>query len=208
MSESSPQQSDFTVSTRAPIDVLAIMAQIETRIEEQKKSGVLKESEIEEICQMEMLPLPDFLDVPNVYEPHLYPAHPSAAYTPHVFTPETEAGPVKALMGKIRKLLNPLTRFFLRPQYNEIRNLLAELHNQNGQRIHSLQQDSPIVHQSKEYIKLLHNALNNMIVEFSKLKIEEELLKTQIKAMEDRLAFLEKRERSIEQTVFPQQVGR
>lgn len=204
MTDSSPKETDFALNTDAPIDVNAIMAEIEKRISEQKSSGVLKESEIEEICQMEMLPLPDFLDVPNVYEPHLYPPHTLPPFTPHSFVPEAETGPVKSLMGKIRKLLDPLIRFFMRPQYNEIRNLMAELHNRNAQDIHSLHQDNPILHQSKEYIKLLHNALNNMIVEFSKLKIEEELLKTQIKAMEDRLSFLEKRERSIERTLYPE----
>lgn len=204
MSDQAPPQSEFTIDTEAPIDVQAIMAQIESRIQEQKDSGVLKESEIEEICQMEMLPLPDFLDVPNVYEPHLYPPHPGPAYEPEVFTPEVEAGAIKALMGKLRRLFSPLTRFFLRPQTNELRHIMVELYNRNAKEIHHLKLDSPILHQSKEYIKLLHNALNNMIVEFSKLKIEEELLKTQLKAMEDRLAFLEKRERSIERTLFPE----
>jgi len=204
MSDQNPTQSDFKINTDAPIDVMDIMAQIESRIAEQKSTGVLKESEIEEICQMEMLPLPDFLDVPNVYEPHLYPPHPAPAFSPHIFTPETESGTVKSLMGKFRKMINPLTRFFLRPHYNEIRNIIAELHNENALQIHHLKKDSPILHQTKEYIKLLHNALNNMIVEFSKLKIEEELLKTQLKAMEDRLSFLEKRERSIERTLFPE----
>ncbi len=204
MSGHIPTEPPFVIDTEAPIDVSAIMAQIESRIEEQKQSGVLKESEIEEICQMEMLPLPDFLDVPNVYEPHLYPPHHASPYSPHVFVAETEAGAIKSLMGKIRKGLDPLLRFFLRPHYNEIRNIVTELHNANGLGIHNLKQDNPILHQSKEYIKLLHNALNNIIVEFSKLKIEEELLKTQIKVMEDRLSFLEKRERSIERTLFPE----
>lgn len=205
MSPNTPSQTtDFNIDTDAPIDVKAIMAQIEARIEEQKRAGVLKESEIEEICRMEMLPLPDFLDVPNVYEPHLYPPRPIPPSQPHVFIPENEAGKIKSIMGKMRKLLNPLLRFFIRPQINEIRNLMAELHNQNLHQIHQLNQDIPILHQSKEYIKLLHNALNNMIVEFSKLKIEEELFKTQIKALEDRLTFLEKRERSIERTLYPE----
>lgn len=203
MSDQAPSQSDFPISTQAPVDVQSIMEQIEQRIREQKDSGVLKESEIEEICQMEMLPLPDFLDVPNVYEPHLYPPRPSPSYEPEVFSPELEAGAVKAMMGKLRRLLSPLTRFFLRPHSNELRHIVIERYNRNALEIHKLKQDNPILHQSKEYIKLLHNAMNNMIVEFSKLKIEEELLKTQVKAMEDRLAFLEKRERSIEHTLFP-----
>jgi hypothetical protein len=205
MSPDTPSKTDdFIIDTEAPIDVGSIMAQIEARIEEQKRSGVLKESEIEEICRMEMLPLPDFLDVPNVYEPHLYPPRPIPPHQPHTFIPESETGTVKAIMGKIRKLLNPLLRFFIRPQFNEVRNLITELHNQTQTQIHHINQDIPTLHQSKEYIKLLHNAINNMIVEFSKLKIEEELFKTQIKAMEDRLAFLEKRERSIERKLFPE----
>ena len=56
--------------------------------------------------------------------------------------------------------------------------------------------------QSKEYIKLLHNSVNNMIVELSKLKIDQDLLKTKIKVLEDKIEFLENRERAIEKKVF------
>ena len=55
---------------------------------------------------------------------------------------------------------------------------------------------------SKEYIKLLHNTINNMIVESSKMKIEEEMLKTRIKVLEDKLVFLENRERALEKKVY------
>jgi phage shock protein A len=57
--------------------------------------------------------------------------------------------------------------------------------------------------QGKEYIKLLHNALNNLITEASKLKIDHELLKTKIKVLEDKMEFLENRERAIEKKIFP-----
>ena len=65
-------QGEF-ISVNKEIDVVQIMDTIKKRIREKKESGVLKQSEIDEIIDMELLPLPDFLEVPNVYEPHLYP---------------------------------------------------------------------------------------------------------------------------------------
>ena len=64
--------SDF-ISAHPDIDVNQIMENIGRRIREKQKSGVLKESDIEEIEAMELQPLPDFLEVPNVYEQNLYP---------------------------------------------------------------------------------------------------------------------------------------
>ena len=90
----------------------------------------------------------------------------------------------------------PLIRFMSRPIYLELKNSFIDL-----------QRDylslKPSILQGREYIKLLHNAINNMVVEASKLKIEEELLKTKIKVIEDKLEFLENRERAIEKKVFP-----
>ncbi len=65
-----------------------------------------------------------------------------------------------------------------------------------------LDQTNYVTTQSREYIKLLHNALNNMIVEASKLKIEEELLKTRLRVLEDKMEFLENRQRAVEGKVL------
>jgi len=201
-----PDEKDYPVegfiSASQEIDVNAIMASIRERIEEKKKSGILRQADIEEIADMELLPLPDFLEVPNVYLPHLYPGQAGDEFHPVHIPPEIEAGAIKKIMASFRKLLSPLSRFMLRPFFLEQRNLFLGLHNQNREDIHKLKQYVPVIAQSKEYIKLMHNALNNMIVEASKLKIEEEMLKTRVKLLEDRLEFLENRERAIEKKVF------
>jgi hypothetical protein len=186
------------ISANNEIDVNAIMESITKRIEEKKKAGVLKQSEIDEIVDMELLPLPDFLEIPNVYEPHLYPEHKFGDFRPYHFEPEIETGTAKKIMAKIRKILAPLTRFMIRPYITELKNLTAKLHNDNKEDVYNLKQTVPITLQSKEYIKLLHNSVNNMIVELSKLKIDQDLLKTKIKVLEDKIEFLENRERAIE----------
>lgn len=190
------------ISADKTIDVEEIMAAIKKRIQEKKDSGILRQTEIDEIEDMELLPLPDFLEIPNVYEPHLYPEHKADDFHPYHIEPEEEHGLAKKILSKIRRLLLPLLRFMIRPFVGDLKNLVVELHNTNKQDIHNLKQTIPITFQGKEYIKLLHNAINNMIVESSKLKIEEELLKTRIKVMEDKIAFLEERERAIEKKLF------
>jgi cell division ATPase FtsA len=195
---------DF-ISASNEINVEEIMDSIKKRIEEKKDSGVLRQKEIEEIVDMELLPLPDFLEIPNVYEQHLYPKDHLPQYQPFHIQLEDEGGSggikglIKKSMQLTRRIFSPLIRFMIRPNINEIKNLMVDLHNENKEPIHYM---SPVVTQSKEYIMLLHNAVNNMIVESSKLKTEEELLKTKIKVLEDKIEFLENRERAIEKKVF------
>ncbi len=191
------------LDTSDNIDVEEIMDKIKTKIREKMDSGVLKQREIDEMEEMELLPLPDFLDIPNVYQPHLYPNEPELEeFSPVHFTAENEQGFVKKIMGKTRKVIFPLIRFMTRPIYNELRNLISELHNKNKEDIHPLKRDFPLILKSKEYIKLLHNTINNMIVESTKMRIEDELLKTKVKVLEDKLEFLENRERALEKKVY------
>jgi len=217
---------EFLVAS-GDINVSEIMNGIKKKIQEKKNSGVLKQKEIDEIEDMELLPLPDFLDIPNAYQPHLYPETQNKAdkpkeiikneFSPIHFSEEVESGFIKKILGKIRKILFPLIRFMTRPVYNELKNLTIDLHNSNKKSNNDLSNELisittayskifsetlPTVSNSKEYIKLLHNTLNNMIVESSKLKIEKELLKTRIKVLEDKLEFLENRERALEKKVY------
>jgi hypothetical protein len=176
------------ISAAKDINVEEIMAAIRKKIQDKKDSGLLKQREIDEIAEMELQPLPDFLEIPNIYEPVLYPG-----FAEHMAPPAPleeslrETGPAKAILKKIRSLFSPLIRFMTRPLYIELKTSILDL-----------QKKVPIVLQSSEYIRLLHNAINNMIVEASKLKTEEELLKTKIKILEDKLEFLENRERALE----------
>ncbi|HNX97346.1 MAG TPA: hypothetical protein PKK12_06665 [Candidatus Aminicenantes bacterium] len=215
------------LSAGTGIDVDGIMESIRRRIAEKKESGLLKDHDVEEIEAMELLPLPDFLEIPNVYRPSLYPEGPSAEVPPYVpipFQPPVitvdESGSgirglLKALMRGTRQALLPLIRFMTRPLYLELKQLGID----NQGAIHRSREESRgdhhrltarldhfghITTQSREYIKLLHNALNNMIVEASKLKIEEELLKTRLRVLEDKIEFLENRQRAVEEKALTQ----
>jgi hypothetical protein len=170
------------------IDVDEIMAAIQKKIQDKKDAGLLKQSEIDEIVEMELQPLPDFLEIPHVYEPILYPGF-AENIAPSAPLEETmrETGLAKGLLKKVRALFFPLIRFMTRPLYVELKSAVLDL-----------QKKVPIVLQSSEYVRLLHNAMHNLIVEVSKLKTEEELLKTRMRILEDKVEFLENRERALE----------
>ena len=176
------------ISAAPEINVEEIMAAIRKRIQDKKDSGVLKQSEISEIADMELQPLPDFQEIPNIYTPMMYPGF-ADNVDPSVPLEEAlrETGAAKAVLKKVRSLLSPLIRFMTRPLYLELKGDILRL-----------QKKERIVLQSSEYIRLLHNTVHNMIVEMSKLKTEEELLKTKLRILEDRSEFLENRERALE----------
>lgn len=188
MAGENDQHPDEFIAAHPDINVQEIMDAIKKKIEEKIKAGLLKDSEIEEIEQMELLPLPDFQEVPNPYQNHLYTRKLDDSLLLG-FEIERERtglfGLVKRTLQGIRKLLLPIIRFAIRPALNDLARKYGDP-----------------VYRSREYIKILHAALNNMIVESSKLKIEEEMLKTKIKVLEDRMEFLENRERAIEKKLF------
>jgi hypothetical protein len=181
------------ISSGPGINVDEIMEAIGKKIQDKKDAGLLKQREIDEIAEMELQPLPDFQEIPNIYDPILYPGF-AESQSPEVALEEAlrETGAIKAVMKKVRSLLAPLIRFMTRPMYIELKTGILQL-----------QKKERIILQSSEYIRLLHNALHNMIVEISKLKTEEELLKTKIKILEDRSEFLENRERALEKKLPP-----
>jgi hypothetical protein len=188
MPEKKEQNMDEFISAHKDIDVQSIMDAIKKKIEEKTESGILKQSDIDDINEMELLPLPDFQEVPHVYENHLFSRKlEENLILGYEIEKERKGvfGIIKKLMQKTRRLFLPLIRFAIRPALND----MARLYGEN-------------IFKSKEYIRLLHNALTNMIVESSKLKIEEEMLKTKIKVLEDKMEFLENRERAIEKKVF------
>ena len=213
--EDKPQAPGAFISASNEIDVVQVMETIQNRIREKKDSGVLKQSEIDEIVDMELLPLPDFLEVPNVYEPHLYPGEIETLpgqreYHPMEIVYEKEEGTglrglIKKILLKTRKIFFPLVRFMVRPLYNELKQFSVDRFNENAYKLFRDLEDTQyykqISVQSKEYIKLLHNGFNNLVVEMSKLKIDHELLKTKIKVLEDKMEFLENRERAIEKRI-------
>lgn len=195
------------ISANNDIDVEEIMASIKKKIQDKKDAGLLSQKEIDDIENMELLPLPEIPDIPNVYEPHLFPDRKGHEFQPYQLEPEPELGLIKKILKKIRPLFLPLLRFMIRPYAIELKNLSVHLHNVNKQELHYLKKTIYAAYQGKDYIVLLHNVANHLIVEASKLKTETELLKTRIKVLEDKLEFLENRERQIEKKLFDSGMG-
>lgn len=53
-----------------------------------------------------------------------------------------------------------------------------------------------------EYVKLLHSLSHNIVVELTKLKIEEQGLKTQARILEKDFAFLDRKEKALERKIY------
>ena len=118
--------------------------------------------------------------------------------------------------GKARKVLlkvmtpfRPLIKLLILPVYEEHQQTVRILHQTNKrldylysihEREHKLMFER--LDRLKEYTKLLHLLGHNMVVELSKLKIEEETLKTNVRLMEKDFEHLGQRERALEQEVF------
>jgi hypothetical protein len=55
---------------------------------------------------------------------------------------------------------------------------------------------------TRETVKLLHNLSHNLVLELTKLKVEEEALKSKVRVLEKELETVGKREKAIEKKVF------
>lgn len=175
------------------IDMDHIMENVRKRIHEKKASGQLKDIDIADIQDMELQPLPDYLDIPNLYQNHLFPEDYEKKHPPlDIDIQIQETGIAKTILKHIRAFFFPIIRFMIRPIYIELKASIIDL-----------MKLTPTIIQSKEYIKLLHNTINNTIVEITKLKIEEEMIKTRLRIVEDKIEFVENRERMIEKKIFP-----
>ncbi len=62
----------FEIKCLKKEDQKKILDEIEKKIEEKKKEGLLTEREIREIEMMRLRPLPDAQDVQGIYEDHLF----------------------------------------------------------------------------------------------------------------------------------------
>jgi hypothetical protein len=105
---------------------------------------------------------------------------------------------IKRIMLKIMSPFSPLIKLLILPVYEEHRQTVLILDNANKK----LDRLIYITEREREYIKLLHNLCHNLVVEISKLKIEEDVLKTKMQIMEKDFEFLGKRERALEREIF------
>jgi hypothetical protein len=189
------------------IDVADIMTQIKTKIAARPK----KEPE---------LPPVESTYVPYSTAPPEMPPEDSGAKTK-----------IKALLLKLMKPISPLIRFLVLPVSHELAEtvkkldltnkkldyLTEKLHHDIFQMNESLNSRIEIVDKAtnkrldlafddigriKEYTKLLHSLSHNVVVEMTKLKIEEENLKIKSRILEKDFEFLGQREKALENQVL------
>ncbi|MBN1274480.1 MAG: hypothetical protein JXB26_19640 [Candidatus Aminicenantes bacterium] len=136
-------------------------------------------------------------------------------------------GRLKNLILRIMRPLSPLIKLLILPVHEEVRRtvinldqtnrrldyinarieddlnrLRAELDHVNQVTNERLDMALDDIVRIKEYSKLLHNLSHNLVVELTKLKIEEEHLRSASRILDKNFAMLGKRERALEKEVF------
>ncbi len=88
---------------------------------------------------------------------------------------------------------------FLDGSLDEVRTNLNQFNSETNLRVDLAFED---LTRAKEYAKLLHNLSHNIVVEMTKLKIEEENLKIRIRILEKDFEHLKNREKALESRVI------
>jgi hypothetical protein len=195
---------DFNIRTDA-VDVEQIMRQIRARIQE--KRGVdYTEQQIQELANVK---LERFLDPKGIrsdlveqfkrarerkLEPfHLHP-EPS-----HGFDAEMLYGTHRGLLRLIRRLLNPIFKLFFNPN-----TIIHALHRQTEvnalyeAQFHFLREK---IQQRDELDVLYYELVHNLVLELTRVGIENRNLKMRLESLSSRLDFDERRARALEGVV-------
>lgn len=128
------------------------------------------------------------------------------------------ASKTKKLLLKLMKPFSPIIKLLVLPVHQELRETIYALDRTN-KRLDLLSQflngaldevktnlsqvDLAFedITKAKEYAKLLHNLSHNIVVEMTKLKIEEENLKIRVRILEKDFEHLKSREKALESRV-------
>ncbi len=164
---------------------------------------------------------------PRISESEL-PAQPSYTSTqaPAPIQPEGPSGKkakIKNVMLKLFKPITPIIKFLVLPVHQELKDTIQNLYAANqridllerhvDENFNQIRQKLDEVNQAtisrleelnrvREYTQLIHNLSHNIVVELTKLKIEQENLKLKTRIMEKDFEFLGKREKTLESKVF------
>ena len=156
------------------------------------------------------------------------PSHfqPSSGQAPSPPLPDALPGKktkIKNILLKIFKPVSPVIKFMVLPVHQELKDTVQSLHatnmrmdsmerktdgdfNKVRQKLHEVDQATIMrleeLNRIREYTQLLHNLSHSIVVELTKLKIEQENLKLKTRIMEKDFEFLGKREKTLESKVF------
>ncbi len=202
--------SEFSIESES-IDVERIMAQIRARLQD-KRGEDYTEEQIRELASTK---LERFLDPKNVrsgmvpyYQKRLKEkeaalretrqAPPSFEFDPDSIYRSSRGLPGQVLF-RIRKLLNPLLKFFFNP--DPIVHALTVQQQINERQAKVISQ---MVQSQAEFIEIAalnYEVMNNLVVEMTRLSIEMKNHRMRVESVAGRLDFDERRARSLEKVV-------
>jgi hypothetical protein len=117
--------------------------------------------------------------------------------------------PVHQQVVETQQVLDQTNRrldFLYERQIPEIRRSIGliemNLDNIHGQLSDRIDEANTVIQKLREYSKLLHNLSHNIVVEMTKLKIEEENNKLKSRILEKDFVFLQKKEKVLEEELF------
>ena len=112
---------------------------------------------------------------------------------------------MKRILLKLTKPFSPLIKLLIFPVYAQFRETVLIL-DQTNRRLDFLSASIDEVDQrlkkAMEYTKLLHSLSHNIVIELTKLRIEEENLRLKTRIMEKDFEFLGKREKAVEKQIL------
>lgn len=133
---------------------------------------------------------------------------------------------VKKILLKIMRPFSPIIKLLVLPVHQELRETVQTLDNTNKRldllsdflngaldevktNLNQFNSETNLrvdlafddLNRAKEYAKLLHNLSHNMVVEMTKLKIEEENLKIRIRILEKDFEHIKNREKVLESRI-------
>jgi len=118
-------------------------------------------------------------------------------------------GRARGLALRLMSPFRPLIKLLILPVYDEFQQTVGILHNANLRidrltEVTDRDRHNAVVRldRLREYTKLLHSLSHNLVVELTKLKIENDTLKARLEILEKDFDFLGKRERALEREVL------
>ena len=159
---------------------------------------------------------------PDLHDPSV-PPPPQTPSSPQQEELQGKKEKIKNILLKIFKPISPLIKFLVFPVHQELKDTIHNVYTTNQRidffetrmdgDINTIRQKLDDVDQAtisrleeldriREYTQLLHNLSHNLVVELTKLKIEQENLKLKTRIMEKDFEFLGKREKTLESKVF------
>lgn len=124
--------------------------------------------------------------------------------SPEKIIPPYIPSPEKAEENKgLKKKIKMFILRGIRPFSPLIKLMILPFHQELVETNQRLEETNQKLNRTMEYVKLIHNLSHNLVVELTKLKVEEENIKIKNRIMEKDFEFLSRKEKVLEKKVYP-----